>query len=46
MDQPWGERNSYVTDPDGNYVLITTHEDHDASVFADTTVNWGEQAAS
>lgn len=24
-NQPWGERQAYVTDPDGNYVQISTH---------------------
>ncbi|MBO8188101.1 MULTISPECIES: VOC family protein [Streptomyces] len=28
-DQPWGDRHAYVTDPEGNYVQITTHSNHD-----------------
>ncbi len=24
-DQPWGERQAYVSDPDGNFVQISTH---------------------
>ncbi|KOV60926.1 hypothetical protein ADL01_32605 [Streptomyces sp. NRRL WC-3618] len=27
-DQPWGERQAYVADPEGNYVQISTHTDH------------------
>ncbi|MFE0875722.1 VOC family protein [Streptomyces smyrnaeus] len=28
-DQPWGDRHAYVADPEGNYVQITTHSNHD-----------------
>jgi lactoylglutathione lyase len=48
-DQPWGDRHAYVTDPDGNYVQITTHADHDVSQFTDFTATWGadeDRAAS
>ncbi|MEU6223671.1 VOC family protein [Streptomyces sp. NPDC047042] len=27
-NQPWGERQAYVADPEGNYVQISTHTDH------------------
>ncbi|MEX3106374.1 MULTISPECIES: glyoxalase/bleomycin resistance/extradiol dioxygenase family protein [unclassified Streptomyces] len=27
-NQPWGERQAYVADPEGNYVQISTHSDH------------------
>jgi lactoylglutathione lyase len=40
-DQPWGDRHAYVTDPDGNYVQITTHTDHDVNQFADFSADWG-----
>jgi lactoylglutathione lyase len=40
-DQPWGDRHAYVTDPDGNYVQITTHANHDVNDFTDFTANWG-----
>lgn len=39
-DQAWGDRHAYVADPDGNYVQITTHEDHDISQFADLAAAW------
>lgn len=40
-DEPWGDRHAYVTDPDGNYIQITTHADHDISQFTDFTADWG-----
>lgn len=27
-DQPWGERQAYVADPEGNFVQLSTHTDH------------------
>jgi lactoylglutathione lyase len=27
-DQPWGERQAYVSDPEGNFVQISTHHNH------------------
>ncbi|HET9141287.1 VOC family protein [Actinophytocola sp.] len=45
-DQPWGDRHAYVTDPDGNYVQITTHADHDISQFSEYQPEWDTPAAS
>lgn len=44
-DQVWGERHAYVTDPDGNYVQITTHTNHDDNSFNDLPQDWDQQAS-
>ena len=42
-DQPWGDRHAYVADPDGNFVQLTTHANHDMSQFADFNPEWGSE---